>query len=325
MAFDELRYWHKDSDKRHQHWATTLMNFDVLCVTQFVLDFMHSVCLGVQKRMLCLWLAASKKVGLYEPLCKRDRLSLDTLITNMGTCMPSDFTRQELRGSDDIAYWKAKELRTFLLYSGPAILMSFFSSQPDIYNHWLYLHAAIRALCLPERTLRNFWLPFARQWLLYFVDRSITIYGESFPVYNVHSLCHIADDVEKLGMSLDELSAFKFENHLQIIKNYINPSTKNACVSVARKLNALDKVCRRDASKYIGIVGSTLHKSNDNSFYTTDGDLVIINYENSDGTYACDLYLKTDLKDLYSKPCSSKDLYVAIIDCNTPMHIVDRL
>ena len=320
-----MKYWHKDSEKRHQHGATVLMNFDVPCVTGFVLDFMHSVCQGVQKRMLTLWLNPSKQAGLYEPLRKCDRLSLDKFIKDMGTCMPSDFTRQELRGSEDIAYWKAKELRTFLLYSGPVLLRELFASQPDIYNHWLYLHAAIRALCLPDRSIREFWLPFARQWLIYFVDRTITIYGESFPVYNVHAMCHIADAVEKLGKSLDELSAFRFENHLQVIKNYINPSTKNACVSVARKLHALDKVCRRDTFKYIGTVGTGMHKSNDNSFYTTEGDLILINYENNDGTYTCDLYKKNDLKELYSKPCSSKDLYITVFDSSTPMRIMNTL
>jgi hypothetical protein len=59
---------------------------------------------------------------------------------------------------------------------------------------------------------------YARELLVYFVKTSELIYGETFVSYNVHSLIHIADDVEHFGKSLNDISAFQFENHLQKLK-----------------------------------------------------------------------------------------------------------
>lgn len=41
--------------------------------------------------------------------------------------------------------------------------------------------------------------------------------------YNVHSLIHLADDVDKFG-ALDSFSAFKFENYLQKVKKMVKSS-----------------------------------------------------------------------------------------------------
>ena len=65
---------------------------------------------------------------------------------------------------------------------------------------------------------RNAHTGYARELLVYFVKTSELIYGETFVSYNVHSLIHIADDVEHFGKSLNDISAFQFENHLQKLK-----------------------------------------------------------------------------------------------------------
>jgi hypothetical protein len=53
------------------------------------------------------------------------------------------------------------------------------------------------------------------------VAESAILYGDTFNVYNVHGLLHIADDSIKYGCSLNAISAFPFENHLQILKKYV--------------------------------------------------------------------------------------------------------
>lgn len=58
----------------------------------------------------------------------------------------------------------------------------------------------------------------AKKLLEYFVFQSKEHYGDKFCVYNVHGLLHISDDVEHFSMSLDEISCFQFENHLQKLK-----------------------------------------------------------------------------------------------------------
>lgn len=51
----------------------------------------------------------------------------------------------------------------------------------------------------------------------YFVKDFIKIYGREYVSPNVHGLLHIADDAKEFG-SLDNFSAFKFENFLKTLK-----------------------------------------------------------------------------------------------------------
>lgn len=52
-----------------------------------------------------------------------------------------------------------------------------------------------------------------------FVNQFRDIYGMQYMSYNLHSLLHVADDVNHLG-NLNKFSAFDFENHLGHLKKY---------------------------------------------------------------------------------------------------------
>jgi hypothetical protein len=58
--------------------------------------------------------------------------------------------------------------------------------------------------------------------------------------YNVHSLCHLADDVKRHG-SLDSFSAFPFESNLRqlkrMLKNAVNPAAQ-ICRRIAERRGA---------------------------------------------------------------------------------------
>ncbi len=56
-----------------------------------------------------------------------------------------------------------------------------------------------------------------------FVKSSISIYGRKFCVYNVHNLIHLPNDCIQHG-TLDNFSAFKFENFLHSIKRKLHSS-----------------------------------------------------------------------------------------------------
>lgn len=43
--------------------------------------------------------------------------------------------------------------------------------------------------------------------------------------HNVHSLIHLVQDVERFG-SLDNFSAFKYENYMQTLKKYIRKAER---------------------------------------------------------------------------------------------------
>ena len=74
----------------------------------------------------------------------------------------------------------------------------------------------------------------ARGFLEYFVFSSKDHYGETFCVYNVHGLLHIPDDVEHFKATLEHISCFQFENHLQKLKK-----------SIRGKSNVLSQIVKR--------------------------------------------------------------------------------
>ncbi len=112
------------------------------------------------------------------------------------------------------------ELRSFLLYSGPAILKDNLS--PEKYEHFLYLHFAI----LVSPTLCSKYATLASDLLKYFVFKFGNICGLNHLIYNVHSLIHLSDECVKHG-PLDQFSAFPFENYLGKLKKPHKISKKN--------------------------------------------------------------------------------------------------
>ena len=58
---------------------------------------------------------------------------------------------------------------------------------------------------------------YVKQLMEYFVEQAIKFYAGEFPVYNVHSMIHLADEVAEYG-SLHACGAFPFENYMQKLK-----------------------------------------------------------------------------------------------------------
>ena len=66
--------------------------------------------------------------------------------------LPSEFARQP-RSLNELDRWKATELRSFLLYTGPIALKAILSS--SYYKHFLSLFLSIRILCDDNEMKRN--------------------------------------------------------------------------------------------------------------------------------------------------------------------------
>lgn len=200
--------------KDHQIDISPLINagIGISCIKSFPLDYMHLVCLGVVKRILSFLKSGPRQ-------CRLSGQQLDILsgkLSALNGKMPREFARQP-RSLYYLDRWKATELRQFLLYTGPLVLRSVVSNQ--VYKHFLSLTVAMSILLESDEDFRNEHLSYARELLKYFVKTSEMVYGDTFVSYNIHSLIHIADDVEIV--SLNELSAFQFENHLQKLKKVL--------------------------------------------------------------------------------------------------------
>ena len=218
-----------------------LVRFGFDCIQQFPLDYMHLVCLGVVKRLLLVWKEGSRpfKLSAGQLLVISDSLS------NMKGKFPSEFARQP-RGIEEVRKWKATEFRQFLLYTGPIILKNILAKQ--YYEHFLSLSLAFRILLHSDDIKREHLKGYANDLLRYFVGKARELYGDTFTVYNVHSLIHICSDMEYFQCSLDEISAFPFENHLQVFKKIIRKS-QNPLGQIIRRVAELDNHCVKLCSK----------------------------------------------------------------------------
>lgn len=139
---------------------------------------------------------------------------------NLKQYTPKEFARKP-RSLKYLKHWKATEYRQILLYTGPIVLKSMLSQ--DSYNHFISLHVAIRILC--NESIKNAYTEYAETLLKHFIESFGTLYGKHHISHNIHNLFHLTEDVKNFGI-LDNFSAFKFENFMQVLKKLIRKSEK---------------------------------------------------------------------------------------------------
>lgn len=98
------------------------------------LDALHVVDLGVMKKLMSLLLSS---------ISADNRSVLSKTFKVLSEYCPSEFQRKP-RSLDELAFYKGKEFRTILLYTGAVVFRKFFSK--DQYSHVLSLHVAYRIL-----------------------------------------------------------------------------------------------------------------------------------------------------------------------------------
>ncbi len=200
VQFDEM------TGAAHHLGHSPLRSMNLGMVTQFPLDYMHLVCLGVMKRVLLLWIRGPIVNGCRIGANAVEQIS-DSLI-QMKNYLPREFLRKG-RSLREVDRWKATEFRQFLLYTGPVILLGKVSER--VYRNFMLFAVAI--YCLSSDSYCNTHCQYAGDLLRIFVEEFGCIYGRDMLVYNVHCLVHLADDVKRFG-SLDRFSAFPFESFL---------------------------------------------------------------------------------------------------------------
>lgn len=191
-------------------------NIGLKMVTQFPLDYMHLVCLGVMKRLTKLWIQGIKGIKLRASQINQLSTDLKLLIPYI----PREFSRKP-RGLDEVDRWKATEFRLLLLYTGLATLWSYLPN--DYLRHFYVLHCAISILCNPADCKYN--NEYAHKLLVHFVQASKVLYSEKYITYNMHNLIHLHEDVKNHGC-LDMFSAFPFENYFQEMKKMLRKSAQ---------------------------------------------------------------------------------------------------
>jgi hypothetical protein len=204
-------------DEEHHRGPTPLSDLPIGLVTDFVFDYMHLVCLGVVRKLVKFWLGGSLHTSdeVASRLSSSKVQLLSDKLANVRQFTPREFARRP-RGLSEVDRLKATEFRQLLMYTGPIILSGVLVQ--NVYQHFLLLFTAITLLTSP--VLCQDYCDYAHSLLVAFVELASTLYGSDFIVYNVHGLIHLADDANRHG-SLDNFSAFPFENQMKALKRLV--------------------------------------------------------------------------------------------------------
>lgn len=177
-----------------------LMYFDI--VNNFVVDYMHSVCLGVARQVAGLWLDSSNHAKNFYIGNSIKHLS-DRL-----QCIrpPKEITR--IPGAlQHRKSWKASEWRAWLLHYSCVVTVGFLGKQ--YHDHWMTLVTAMHLLLADKLDDESFHL--CESLLIDFVVKFQQLYGKECMTYNVHQLLHVMDCVKNWGQ-LWVYSTFPFES-----------------------------------------------------------------------------------------------------------------
>lgn len=236
---------------------------------------------------------------------------------------------------------KGTEFRTFVLYTGPVVLKSVLDT--DKYVNFLTLHVAITILSNSKHM--ELYLDYAKLLLKYFVKTFIILYGKENASHNVHNLFHLYNDAVNFG-TLQEFSAFAFENYMQTILKMIRKNEKpleqivcriseqNSCAKSTDKLRTIREPQLQNLHFNGPIVNninlnSKLNQYNkivfkqfilkttapDNICCLADGTIIIVKnfILSNEGTFVIGNKYHS-LTDFYSEPCESSKLGIYIVD-----------
>lgn len=106
---------------------------------------------------------------------------------------PKEFQRKP-RDLVDVKFFKAKEFRLILAYTGPVIFHKITGSTK--YNYVVSLHIAYRILNNKASAEIQETLDYARHLLVNYIQDFSQIFRPDLVSYNIHALQHVVDDVE---------------------------------------------------------------------------------------------------------------------------------
>ena len=218
-------------------WLSALRYFDL--VSGMAIDYMHGVLLGVQKLLLTLWFS-SKFSNRHFSISSK----VDSIDFRLSQILPtSEIKRLPRSIAEHLKYWKASELRSFLLYYG---LPTLYGLLPDRYfAHYTLFVQAIYILL--QDSISEADLQEADRLLDGFCKSFSALYEERFYTLNVHQLLHLVDNVRDLG-PLYTHSCFSFEDKNGFILKLIHgtqfiDNQILSAVALTQKLPELKEKC----------------------------------------------------------------------------------
>ncbi|XP_071641572.1 uncharacterized protein [Temnothorax longispinosus] len=220
----------RQNPQHHTNNVSPLETIGTGMVSQFRLDSMHLKDQGAFKRWLKFLLVGPGNFTLTDATLR----AVSNALVELTPHTPREFNRKPRQLKRSGNRLKAQELRRIALYDGVKIFKNYLT--PVLYQNFLLFHTSIYILSSPH--LLDRCIDVAEELMREFVTHSIQIFGREFAVYNIHSLIHLAEECRQHGV-LDNFSAYKFENHLGLIKR-----------SLRCPYQPLQQIANRDSEGY---------------------------------------------------------------------------
>lgn len=143
------------------------------------------------EKNLTMWTTGGRNFQF--KLTNNDLIRINQRFYNASKSLPFKIHRK-VRPIHSIKHWKATEFRTTLLYVGMVAFKSILRDEE--YCHFIKLVCAVH-ICSVDK-YRSF-LRIAKMPFGDYIEGYIELYGIDSIGSNVHNLCHIVEDVERLG------------------------------------------------------------------------------------------------------------------------------
>lgn len=291
---------------------TPLETVDIKMISQFPLDVMHLIDLGVVKRMIVFILKSKTN----ETLSSANKQAMSSLLASMYPYIPREFSRKA-RTFDEIAKWKAVEFREFVLYTGLVVLKKFRSDAH--FNHYLHLSCAYRLLISCNNSNDKIYK--AHEMMVEFVKNFSSFYGECGVTHNVHNLLHLKDVALQFD-NLSNVTAYPFENAMKGIKE----SVRKAQFSEQQLFNIFSKVSlikddefrgiklnsNRKIVSYTSELGYFAINSKDNYCLINGKIPVAITKFINNESFKAKVFIEP--RDMFIDPVRSKDLGIFVVN-----------
>ena len=195
----------------------TYPDFDY--VTSIPTEYMHSVCIGLVKRLLELTFKTGKNRARTTTNKLADPSKYNFHMKKQK--VPREFSRRSR--SLDLTLLKAQEMRNICLFLFPIVVECMEPNSKEA-QLWLLIAFCIRACILPDTEFLNVKSKMIQQSCEKFYSIYENLFGTHNCTYTIHIVCSHLLNMRKHG-PLTDTSAFKFENFYAELRRSFVPGT----------------------------------------------------------------------------------------------------
>lgn len=186
-------------------------------IASFPVDYMHNVLEGVTRWLMRAWFDSKHHMAPYYIGCRVKEIDTQLLKQHP----PNEFSRPPRSIKKHFKYWKAAELRYWLLFYSLPLLLNFL---PSLYWHHYGLLVCAMHILLSD-SISDAQVSAAEHMLKDFYCLLPDLYGESSCTHNAHLLSHLPKYVRLWG-PLWTHSAFGYESKNGQLKHFFHGKTE---------------------------------------------------------------------------------------------------